>query len=177
MGLVEKPKFTQNPRHPSHQGLKSPGHSPSQGDPSRAQCHPAAWKQFRQTPGSLSSPPFFSSVNTSINRFCSGLALSPERYIDPNINVGYTYMKEYLIIHIRIPGALILHAGVLNTYSDHLLEVRNAPSASTQPHSEVVPTHGQPEYSTQCQLSLICSIIHSIQQIFIDHPLCDRYRA
>lgn len=86
-------------------------------------------------------------------------------------------MKEYLIIHIRIPGALILHAGVLNTYSDHLLEVRNAPSASTQPHSEVVPTHGQPEYSTQCQLSLICSIIHSIQQIFIDHPLCDRYRA
>ena len=51
-------------------------------------------------------------------------------------------MKEYLIIHIRIPGALILHAGVLNTHSDHLLEVRNAPSASAQPHTEVVPTHG-----------------------------------
>lgn len=41
-------------------------------------------------------------------------------------------MEEYLIIHIRIPGALILHAGVLNTHSDHLLEIRNAPSASAQ---------------------------------------------
>lgn len=86
-------------------------------------------------------------------------------------------MKEYLIIHIRIPGALILHAGVLNTHSDHLLEVRNAPSASAQPHRKVVPTHRRPEYSTLCQLSLVCSFIHSIQQIFIDHPLCGTYHA
>jgi hypothetical protein len=40
--------------------------------------------------------------------------------VDPNTE-AYTYMEEYLIIHIRIPGALILHSGVLNTHGDHLL--------------------------------------------------------
>lgn len=32
-------------------------------------------------------------------------------------------MKEDLIVHVRIPGALILHPGVLNTHRDHLLQV------------------------------------------------------
>lgn len=32
-------------------------------------------------------------------------------------------MKEDLIVHVGIPGALILHPGVLNTYRDHLLQV------------------------------------------------------
>ena len=60
--------------------------------------------------------------------------------VDPNAKVWCTYVEKYLIIHIRIPGALILHAGVLNTHSDHLLEVRKAPSASAQPHSKATLT-------------------------------------
>lgn len=82
-------------------------------------------------------------------------------------------MEEYLIIHIRIPGALILHTGILNTHSDHLLEVRNAPSASAQPHCQAALTTQVARFS-QPDSTNFHSFVHSIQQIFID-PLCVRH--
>lgn len=56
------------------------------------------------------------------------------------MEVRCTYVEKYLIIHIRVPGALILHAGVLNTHGDRLLEVRKARSASAQPPGEAALT-------------------------------------
>lgn len=81
-------------------------------------------------------PPFLQAQNSQniYQRVLPQHQPSAPEEVDPNTEVRSTYVEKDLIIHVRIPGALILHAGVLNTHSDHLLEVRKAPSA--HPHSE-----------------------------------------